>query len=325
VSFGHQVSGDAVPSGVVAAAISLRADLVAAEMSEAFRAAGIRSVLLRGPSIARHFYDSDEPRDYVDVDLLIAPGAMTRAEDILAARGFAHTAVLGQRPDDRPRWARTWKRPDGGNVDLHTTLVGARAAPQDVWSQLSAEVEPLEVARVRLEGLSAQAAAVVVALHAAHHGSDVRKPLDDLSRAVERLPESIWHAAAALAERLAATEAFGAGLRLLPVGAELTDRLHLPHEASAEVLLRAGGAPPMALGFEWLDRVPGLRAKIRLIAGKVVPDAAFMRAWSPLARRYPRAGLPLAYVWRPLWLAWHAPRGFRAWAKARKKAGPGLP
>jgi hypothetical protein len=303
----------------LAAALSLGADLVAAEVTRAFRAAGVRSILLRGPSIARHLYGPGESRGYADADFLVPSAVFAKAEETLAERGFAHSAVLGQHPDDRPQWSRTWKRAkDGGNVDLHRTVVGIRADPEEAWALLSERTEPVEVARTRLAGLDLEATAVVVALHAAHHGPEVAQPLDDLARAIECLPFPAWEHAAALAGRLAATPAFAAGLRLLPAGSELADRLGLPHETSAEVLLRSASAPPTALGFEWLTHVPGFRAKARLVARKLVPDAEFMRAWSPLAGRYPRAGLAAAYLWRPVWLALHAPSGYRAWRRAHK-------
>ena len=121
---------------MAAAAIALRADLVAAEVTEAFRGAGIRSILLRGPSIARHLYGAGDSRSYEDTDLLVAPVAMAAAEQILADHGFTHRAVLSQHPDDRPPWARTWKRADGGNVDLHRTIVGVGATPDETWKVL---------------------------------------------------------------------------------------------------------------------------------------------------------------------------------------------
>jgi hypothetical protein len=307
-------------SRVAAAAASLGSDVVAAEVGEAFRTAGVASILLRGPSIARHLYGEGELRPYGDVDLLVAPAVMAQAEQLLADHGFAHSAVLGQRPDDRPAWSRTWQRAtDGAEVDLHMTIVGIGAAPNEVWAVLAESVEPVEVARARLDGLNAEATLVVVALHAAHHGTELRQPLVDLARAIERFPTTTWTAAAELADRLAAMPAFAAGLRLLPAGAALAERLGLPDAASAEVVLRAGGAPPMALGFEWLSRVPGFRAKTRLIAGKLVPDVQFMRAWSPLARRG-RVGVAAAYAFRLVWLAWHAIPGFIAWSRARKSA-----
>jgi hypothetical protein len=309
-----------VSSRVAAAAASLRSDVVAAAVGEAFHSAGIASILLRGPSIARHVYAAGESRPYADVDLLVPTAAIAEAERLLDDHGFAHTAVLGERPDDRPAWSRTWQRAsDGAEVDLHTTIVGVGVPPHELWALLSENVEPVEVARARLDGLNAEATLVIVALHAAHHGTELRQPLEDLARAIERFPTTSWTAAAALADRLAAMPAFAAGLRLLPAGAALAERLALPDAASAEVILRAGSAPPMALGFEWLSRVPGFRAKTRLIAGKLAPDVQFMRAWSPLARRG-RVGLAAAYGFRIVWLAWHAIPGFIAWSRARKSA-----
>jgi hypothetical protein len=163
------------------------------------------------------------------------------------------------------------------------------------------------------------ARAVVVVLHAAQHGARVQKPLDDLAQALAQLPVEVWEAASALARRLDATTAFAAGLRLLPEGSVQAATLGLPIQHSAETTLRADTARPMALGFDWLARTPGVRAKARLVRAKAVPDGAFMRAWSPLARRG-RAGLAAAYFWRVLWLTWHAAPGFRAWRRAWRSA-----
>jgi hypothetical protein len=175
----------------------------------------------------------------------------------------------------------------------------------------------MSVREISVDVLKPAGLAVVVALHAAQHGVWVEKPLDDLGRALELLPDEIWAAASALAARLAATPAFATGIRMLAPGEELATRLDLPAGGSVETTLRASTAPPTALGFDWLARTPGGRAKVRLVVRKLVPDAAFMRAWSPVARRGP-VGLAAAYVWRLLWLARHAPSGFRAWRQARR-------
>lgn len=308
-------------AATVAAGTALVADHVAVEVATAFAAAGIRSILLKGPSIARRLYDSGEIRGYVDADFLVPPSSRTRAENVLSDLGFAHWAGLGQRSVDRPPWSSTWVRArDSGNVDLHRTIDGARAEAAEVWSVLEGEVEPVEVLGTRLEGLSAEATAVVVALHAAHHGARVLQPLDDLARALDRLPYTTWERASVLVNRLDAVEAYAAGLRLLPAGGQLAARLGLPDEPSTETILRAATPPPMALGFDWLAQTPGLRAKLLLVAGKIVPDPEFMRAWFPLARGGSRIGLALAYLWRPLWLLWHSGPGLRAWLAARRRA-----
>jgi len=306
-----------VPARMLTAARSLHVDAATAAVSEAFAVAGIRSILLRGPSIERHLYGPGEVRSYVDADLLVEPGTFARGEQVLAEHGFTHYRI--QRSADRPAWSRTWSRSDGGTVDLHRTLVGVGVEDEEVWMTLGEHVQPVDVARGRLDGLDPAATALVVALHAAQHGRHIRKPLDDLARALEQIPDDAWQDAAALAERLAATPAFAAGLRLLPAGTDLAMRLDLQETATAEVILRASTAPPMALGFEWLARTPGPRRKLVLIAGKLVPHREFMPAWSPLARGG-RLGLALAYAWRPFWLLWHSAPGLRAWLAARRRA-----
>ena len=303
-----------------AAGNALAVDHVAAEVVRRFAEAGIPSVLLRGPTIARHLYGEDDPREYVDVDLLVRPSAREQAERLLQDLGFSHRAVLGQSSVDRPRWASTWARDrDGANVDLHWTIAGAGASPDAVWEALSEEVDPVELFGVAVQSPRAAATALVVALHAAHHGLQVEHTLLDLERALDRFSLSTWEHAAELASAIDAVPAFAAGIRLLPPGADLAARLSLPDRPTAETLLRGGTPPPMALGFDWLARTPGFKRKVRLVAAKIVPDRQFMRAWSPLAQSGGRTGLMLAYAWRPFWLLRHSIPGLRAWLAARRR------
>lgn len=320
---GTRPSGEPLAREVIlAAGTSLAADQIAIDAAAALRDAGVSSVLLRGSSIARHLYDRHEARAYVDADLLVPPDSRGRAERALGEIGFSHIAVLGQRSSDRPPWSSTWFRDrDGGTVDLHWSLVGVRASADELWSMLRDHVEPIPVLDVRLDGLDAEATALVVVLHAAHHGQAVPHPLVDLERALDRFKDPVWQRAAALAERLEARDAFAAGLRLRPNGGQLAARLQLSEGSRAETILRADSAPPMALGFEWLAQIQGLRRKLVFIAGKLVPDIEFMRAWSPVARRGGALGLILAYGWRPIWLLIHSGRGFWAWRQARRPAG----
>jgi Uncharacterised nucleotidyltransferase len=304
----------------VQAARSLQLDLTAAEVGTALAESDVSCILVRGPSLTRWLYPQNQGRNYIDVDLLVSPDRFGTAERALESLGFAHVPTMMQRSDDRPVHARTWYREaDSAAVDLHRTIIGARAADAVVWDTLSRETESIQVGGRQLEGLNAAATALVVALHVAQHGRQTPKPLDDLRQALERLPQATWKEAARLARQLDATESFGLGLRLLPGGKSLADDLGLPVILTAEGMLRSRTPPPTALGFEWLTHVPGTRAKARLLAGKLVPDTEFMHAWSPLARRG-TLGLALAYLWRPLWLAWHAPRGYLAWISARRKA-----
>lgn len=302
----------------MAAGIALHADAIAAEVADALNAVGIASLLLRGRVIAHHLYDDPEVRTYADADLLVQERHRERAEATIRGLAYEHRAVLGQRHNDRPPWSSTWVRErDGAEVDLHWTLVGVRAHPDKLWAALVAQAQP--IAPGCPEGLNAPATALVVALHAAHHGVAVPRPIEDLQRAIERFPLRVWLRTTELAESIDASEALSAGLRLVDDGAELGDVLGLQRVRSVETILRARSAPPMALGFDWLARTPGARQKAALVMGKIAPDREFMRAWFPPARRT-RGALVLAYLWRPIWLTWHSPSGVRAWLRARGNA-----
>jgi hypothetical protein len=314
----RSAAAPAASEHLLAAATSLHLDAVTAEVVGALHEAGVRSILLRGPAIARWLYDDETSRAYVDVDLLVAHADLARAEELLPGLGFSDLTVEGVLARDRPTYAHTWGRArDGAAVDLHYTLLGARLIPERVWEVVAGETEAIFVGGTTADILNASGRAVVVALHAAHHGIGAGQPLDDLARALELLPVEVWDHASALAARLEATPAFATGLRMLAPGEAAARRLGLPDERSTEIALRASTPPPMALGFDWLAGTPGLRAKLALVTRKIFPDVAFMRAWSPLARRG-RAGLAVAYVWRVLWLGRHAWPGFRAWRHARR-------
>ena len=121
-------------SARMVAARSIHLDGVAAEIAEAWRESGIPSILVRGPSIARHLYRAVESRDYVDVDLLVALESVAPAERVLADHGFRHLNKLGHRPGDRPTHARTWFRAaDDAKIDLHHTIIGAGVEPGEIW------------------------------------------------------------------------------------------------------------------------------------------------------------------------------------------------
>src|SRR4051794_30086422 len=72
----------------VVAAHTFRLDVKGAEVRQALRAAGIRTVLLKGRSLARLLYADDGSRTYDDVDLLMEPSAVGAAEGVLRDLGF---------------------------------------------------------------------------------------------------------------------------------------------------------------------------------------------------------------------------------------------
>lgn len=305
----------------VRAARTIAVDLATAEAVRRLRTAGVRSILLKGPALAALLHDEGELRTYVDADLLVAPGDEERAAAVLRGLGFEQLVSDAELGGHRRLHAHEWRRAGGPSVDLHRTLPGARADPAAVVSVLAEQTCTISVAGAKVETLAPAGLALQVALHAAHHGPLAPKALDDLDRAVERIPFAAWAEAAALAERIDATAAFAAGLRLSPDGAALADRLSLPRAVPVDVALKAGGAPPLAAGLDWLLQTPRARAKLALVARTALPSPGALRLWRPLARRG-ASGLAAAYASHPFWLARHALPSVLAVRRARRSSQP---
>lgn len=302
-------------------------DSATTEVVSAFEERGVRSLLIKGPAIGRWLYDDSASREYVDMDLLVPPEDQAMAAQVLASLGFTSRNVdlseedVSQLLEERQidRHATVWGRfPPGVSVDLHKTIAGVRADPADLWDALAPDVEQLSIAGGTAAIPGEAGRTCIVVLEAAKAGPADPDDLSDLQRALAVVDEPVWREAASLAERVQAAPAFLAGLRLLPDGAALAERLGLSADVDMETALRARSAPPMAYGFQRLSEKRGLAAKTAFVAREIVPTRIFMRHRSPMAQRG-TVGLVLAYLWRPLWLLGHAGEGFRAWRRAGRE------
>jgi hypothetical protein len=305
-------------SRLVAAGAEVAVEATAAEVVGALQSAGIRAILLKGPSTARWLYDRESTRISIDVDLLIGPADRAAAEAVLARLGF--TPFPSNVAGEEVSHAYTWDRgADGIGVDLHLNLPGVGVSSEDAWPILSRDTEKPVVGGLAVEVLPPAGRAMHVALHAAQHGPGFEQPIADLERALDLLPPETWEEAAALALRLEADPLFAAGLDLLEGGRVVLARLNLPERRTVEATLRATTPPDLSLGFHRLAGTAGWRPKLAFVARKVVPPRAWMRSCVPLARRG-RLGLAAAYVLRPMSLLRRAGPGFRAWRRAIRKA-----
>jgi hypothetical protein len=303
--------GSQPPSARQQAVRALRQDAVTVEVVTALRAADIEQILLKGRVTERWLYGG-ELRPSGDVDLLLPGPAWKRAGACMRELGF----LAGQ-----PGWrgvSLSWKRREEGDwVDLHRSLFGLYAAPEAVWEELASNTEPTEIARVRIATLGLPARALSVAMHAAQHGFEgARKPVADLERALAQVDRETWTEAAELSRRLDGEAAFGAGLRTCENGRRLAAELSLPATRSLTVHLHATGAEPLVLGLESLAAPQSLGSRVRFTLRKLFPSPDYLRGRSRLARRG-RAGLVLAYLCRPLWLAARLPRALLAWRRAK--------
>ena len=304
------------PPGLHAAMRTLRIDAATAEVVNVLREGGVPSILLKGPSVARWIYDGAS-RPYGDCDLLVRRSDLEASERSLRTLGFERGGLYSI-PGDWPRHAAVYRRGDVV-VDLHQTLLGVTADADRLWEVLAPHREQMRIAGASVDVLDPAGRAFVLALHSAKDGGRDEKPRRDLERALEILPPDLWRAAAEIAAAVGSGEAFAAGLRRCPAGRELSVELDLSPRVSREIALRQHDPAALSVGMDWLLRSKGTRRKVALVARKIVPPPAFLREWSPLARRG-RWGLALAYLWRPLWLLWRAPAAVRAVVVANSKA-----
>jgi len=131
----------------VARASRLRLDAATAEVLRSFDRAGLRALVLKGPSTASWLYGEAEPRAYLDCDLLIAPSDLAAAEEVLESLGYTRHFDARRMPSWWREHATAWVREgDEVTVDLHRTLPGVGVEAEATWLALSADTNIVMVA-----------------------------------------------------------------------------------------------------------------------------------------------------------------------------------
>jgi hypothetical protein len=256
-------------------------------------------------------------RPYGDADLMVAPQSWDAAVAVLTRLGFSDH--LG--PMSHPRmesfastaFLRGENKED--NLDLHCTLHGLDGDPEQIWKAFSdgAMTQEIGGAELRIPGRDAQL--LHVGLHAAHHVE--MKQAMDLRRAIEVADDDLWRQALDLARLLGGTPAFASGLRLLPDGAELAERIGIEDDVRSTRHEIRFEDVPTAEGIDALLRSGvGNKQRALTLLGEFFPRPEFMRWWTPLARRG-TLGLIASYPWRWIRLLARAPRGLLAVRRAR--------
>jgi hypothetical protein len=287
-------------------ALTADIDALTSEVVGAFGREGIEALVLKGPVLARWLYPG-EVRPYVDSDLLVAPGNRARAVAVLERLGFVECYPWMPSALFMATWATAFYRPDDGTVDLHCQLPGLDGDPDAIWDRLAAHADRQVIGGVELRVPDRDVLLLHVALHAAHHASLVDgKPLEDLRRALARAEESQWSRALGLARAYRGVPVFAAGLQLLPEGRDLARRLGLGEVRSLHHEIRREENMFAEELYLLLFAKARIGRKLAIAARHIFPRPAFLRWWSPLARRG-KLGLTGAYLWRAIWVIGQVP------------------
>jgi hypothetical protein len=302
-------------------------DSATVEIIDAFEAADVDSVVLKGPALARMLYRPPETRSYYDVDLLVPPAHLAQAREALTRLGYGGGPELLAIDDVADvQNAETWWRPgpadEGGAIyiDLHWRLAGADAPAEAAWAVLAAGRTSIDLDGRRVLVLDRPGLALHLAIHAAQHGPDAAKPIGDLARGLERWPIAVWRSAAALAGEVCAVPAFAAGLRLIPAGADLARALELPAtEELTWAILNRESRPRGTFHLQALANSRGGRQRLNVLRRSLFPA----RRWILEEYRWARGGklrLAAAYAAHllraPLWAA-------RSWRYGRRERAAG--
>lgn len=156
------------------------------EVSEWLDAAGVTHAILKGPAIAAAYPDAD--REFVDLDVLVAPAAMVKAIAVLELHGAQALEQTG--------WPRrdgigelTLGLPSGVAIDLHAELIHRQGVRRDF--RLSTESLLARATRGFVLGhavpvLDPEDTLTHVALHAMLSGGDRLVWLADLDALVRK-------------------------------------------------------------------------------------------------------------------------------------------
>lgn len=307
------------------AARALAVDAVTAQVVAAFQRAGIPSILLKGPSIARWLYPHGG-RTYGDTDLLIRHSDIPAADEVLRALGFVDLLDGWSDAEREPlEVARTYVRSGGlpGAVDLHWSLHQLPdVGPDVVWDAFEAHLGTLTVAGVEATVLDATALAMHIVLHALQHGHGAHTG-EDLRRVVAALPAEGWAQVAALAVELGVEKDLAAGLRLDPAGAVVAGDLGLADPAVEDTSAWSSSAPRGAVTLTLLGEASTLREKLRKARWVVLPSPAKARAASGVT---PAPARTLAGAYAGWWakLARNGPKALwyalARWARQKRRS-----
>ena len=236
-------------------------------------AAGIPNLVLKGAAVEMLAYGQLGRKDAWDIDLLVSPGAVQAAREILEHEGYALAQPEGLRPAqfktfvELARECEFSHRQNGMTVELHWRLAdGPVLLPGMSVASPSQSVTLTETLRLRT--LAPEELFAYLCVHGAMHGWSRLKWLADLGALMGgESPESVeylYRRSLALGAGLCSVQALLLCERLLsvPMPPALPDELHRSRRAAW--LVRIGLKTMVGGGERELEARPFASARILL-------------------------------------------------------------
>jgi len=288
---------------------------------DALAAAGIDALVMKGAALAYMIYEAPHLRARVDTDLLIRREQLEAAEQVFAAHGWSRPP---EADFELAGAQRHYVKPAPASRRVHLDVHWRIANPRTFSEALS--FEALRAGAVAVPGLGRAAraprlvdAVFLACVHrVAHHDDEVDLLwLWDIHLLIARLSADDENELVAMAVRAGMTGVCARGLDLVstafgtPGAVPLASRLRAAGGGRPEPASRfLDGVRPITTLQADLATFPGWRMPLRMLAERVMPSRAYIRARYP---RWPRRLLWLAYVDRvvrgaPKWFRRSRPR-----------------
>jgi hypothetical protein len=183
----------------------------------ALEEAGIAAIPYKGPVLAAQAHGNVSLRHFRDLDILVTPDAVDRAEAVLAARGYRHAT-----PPTAPERRLLRKvgceyelvRDDGIMVELHWRLFGHYLAlPLDLGA-LRARLVPVALGGREVRTFALEDLLLILCAHGGDHSWERLEWLADVAALVARHPELDWETLIARARQAGALRLVWLGLWL---------------------------------------------------------------------------------------------------------------
>ena len=268
----------------LAAVLRLVQQRAVVELVDAWRAADIPSMIIKGEATFAALYERGEVRPTADIDLLIPASQSAAAQTVLVELGWLPERQL--RPGEGARHSSNWRAVRDGvavHLDLHTSFHGVRTGGDSAWDIWSRDAVPLSLGSFSVPGPAPATTALIVAVHRTR-ALETSAAATDLRRALSIFDDGVWQDASQQARLLGCEHAMAAGLREEPEGVALAARLCLPEPDLTERLDQRR-VDPLAGSLLRAVHVRGVRARTRLLLGEAFPTRDFLQLVHPYTQR----------------------------------------
>lgn len=256
-----------------------RTDPLIAKSYAVIAQTGIQVLLLKGPGTRDLAYPG-LPRGSVDCDLLISPADDQAVTECLTAAGFIRVEDHHAADDlVGVLHSSSWTCDGYAPIDLHHQIPYWQCTADMIWELAWRERQQIDLDGVTIQVPSAAFRALHIVTHTAQDGANSRRGMTDLTQAISIIDLATWQAAAELAKRAGATEAFSAGLRMnKPAGVALAEELEQPE--AHELSWRLENLESKPRGFEHLQaftQTSSLLLKAKIVVRAIVPPGEWLR------------------------------------------------